>query len=89
MVDLTASLLTLLEADSVTPATPELTGWGVTAVDPHRFVVTLPGGDGLLVHRLCPPFTDVELVRAFGLLSATEVLTAHDGPSAAGRAPWP
>jgi hypothetical protein len=85
VVDLPSALLSLLGADSVTPIRPELTGWGVTALDPHRFVVTLPGGDGLLVHRARTPFTGPELVRAFGLLSVTE---ADDGPSRRNRGPW-
>ena len=84
--DLASSLLSLLTADSVTAVTPELAGWGVTALDPHRFVVTLPGGDGLLVHRVCRPFTDAELVRAVGLLSDS---AARDGPSPPDRGPWP
>ena len=73
--ELAASLRSLLGADSVTPVSPgpELAGWGVSALDDHQFVVSLPGGGALLVRRAWAPFTDTELARAFALL---EVLGA-------------
>jgi GNAT superfamily N-acetyltransferase len=79
--ELAPALRSLLGADSVTPVTPgpEMTGWGVSAVDPHRFVVHLPGGGALSVRRAWAPFTDTELSRAFALL---EVLGAA-GPAPA------
>ncbi|GAA3431890.1 GNAT family N-acetyltransferase [Kutzneria kofuensis] len=73
--ELAASLRSLLGADSVAPVTagPELAGWGVSALDGHQFVVSLPGGGAFLVRRAWAPFTDTELARAFALL---EVLDA-------------
>jgi GNAT superfamily N-acetyltransferase len=73
--ELAASLRSLLGADSVTPVTPgpQLAGWGVSAIDDHQFVVSLPGESALLVRRAWAPFTDSELARAFALL---EVLGA-------------
>jgi GNAT superfamily N-acetyltransferase len=74
-----ASLRSLLGADSVTPVTPgpEMAGWGVSALDAHQFVVSLPGGGALLVRRAWAAFTDTELARAFALL---EVLGAAGHP---------
>ena len=68
--ELAASLRSLLGADSVTPVTPgpEMAGWGVSALDPHQFVVNLPSDGALLVRRAWAPFTDTELARAFALL---------------------
>ncbi|QUQ71832.1 GNAT family N-acetyltransferase [Kutzneria sp. CA-103260] len=68
--ELAASLRSVLGADSVTPVTPgpQMTGWGVSALDGHQFVVNLPGGSTLLVRRAWAPFTDTELARAFALL---------------------
>ncbi|MEV6607773.1 GNAT family N-acetyltransferase [Kutzneria sp. NPDC051319] len=73
-MELAASLRSLLGADSVQPVTPgpEMTGWGVSAIDDHQFVVALPGGGALLVRRAWAAFTDTELARAFSLLETLE-----------------
>jgi GNAT superfamily N-acetyltransferase len=73
--ELAASLRTVLGADTVTPITPgpELAGWGVSALDGHQFVLSLPGGGALLVRRGWATFTDSELSRAFALV---ELLSA-------------
>lgn len=89
MVDLAGCLRRLLDADSVSPTTPELVGWGVSALDDHQFVVSLPGGEALLVRRQWAPFTDTDLMRAFGLLAACGTGPAGDGPSGPARTPWP
>lgn len=78
--ELASALRSVLGADSVSPVTsgPEMAGWGVSALDPHQFVVSLPGGGALLVRRVWAPFTDTELARAFALL---EVLRTAGTPA--------